>query len=191
MHTHASADSGSTRCFLALLPDAPSRARLRQCRETFEHPTGGTPRGLRWVEPAALHLTLRFFGAASSGQVEHMQHMLPGLARVLPTIEPRRHAIWPNRTRPRLLVLELEATEALQALAQECEALARKCGFEPEPRAFKAHLTLARLRPGCGCALAMPPPRAIAFESLALVASELRTSGARYRPLASVALPSN
>ncbi|MBS0383013.1 MAG: RNA 2',3'-cyclic phosphodiesterase [Proteobacteria bacterium] len=184
----ASTAAGSQRCFLALLPDAASRAALQRCRELAAASPSGT-RGVRWSDAASLHLTLRFLGGTSHAQVEYFKHMLPSLVRALPALIPRRCAIWPNRARPRLVVLEFDPLEALIALAGECEALAQKAGFDAEPRAFKAHLTLARLRPGCLPELPPAPTASMAFESLALMASDLQTTGARYRCLASTALP--
>jgi 2'-5' RNA ligase len=186
----ASGDPGSLRCFLALLPDAASRDALRRCREAAAASPAGA-RGTRWIDAAALHLTLRFLGATTGAQVEYLKHMLPTLAHGLPAITARRCAIWPNRARPRLVVLELDTPDALAALAAECEALARKAGFDPESRAFKAHLTLARLRPGCLPEIPSAPAAALVFESLALMASDLRPAGASYRSLASVALPAS
>lgn len=182
----ASGESGSLRCFLALLPGAASRNALQRCRELSANTPSGT-RGVRWLDAASLHLTLRFFGATSAAQVEYLKHMLPTLARGLPALAARRCAIWPNRARPRIVVLEFDTPAALNTLAAECEALAQKTGFDPEPRAFKAHLTLARLRPGCMPELPPAPTEPVTFDSLALMASELQPTGARYRNLASVA----
>lgn len=189
MATPANADSGGTRCFLALLPTAACRETLWRCRESFGGATAGAAGCVRWLDTASLHLTLRFLGDASNAQVAYLEHMLPTLVGALPALEGHRYGIWPNRARPRMLVLELAAPDALRELVHECETLAHKAGFDPEPRAFKAHVTLARLRPGCVFGNLPPAPRALAFESLGLIASDLQTGGARYRTLAGIALP--
>jgi 2'-5' RNA ligase len=187
--TPASDAAETARCFLALLPDTASRSVLSTLRESHAGATTANPRGLRWVDAPSLHLTLRFLGDTTNTQIEYLKHMLPTLARELPGISSRRCAIWPNRARPRVLVLELDAPDALHALAQASEALAYKCGYEPDPRDFKAHLTLARLRPGCALASPGVPSVQLAFDTLALMASNLQTTGARYTILASVTLP--
>jgi len=188
---NGAADGGmqmDARCFLALLPDAASRAALQRCRDALERANSGAPRGMRWVEPAALHLTLRFLGASGTAQVDYFKHMLPTLAHALPAISARRYGIWPNRARPRLLVLELEADDSLSQLADECEMHARKAGFAPEPRAFRAHITLARLRPGCALGILPNPAPTIGFDAIALMQSALTQPAARYATLASAAL---
>lgn len=180
--------SDEPRCFIALLPDAASRQILQRCRETLTRSIAGIARGVRWAEPPALHLTLRFLGASAPAQIAYLKHQLPTLAPALPAIATRRYAIWPNRARPRLLVLELESEPQLAALAHECEAHARKAGFAPEDRGFRAHVTLARLRPGCAFGILPNPPSSIAFEAVALMQSTLTHPAATYAELAREAL---
>lgn len=184
---NGAADGGTqadARCFLALLPDAASRTALQRCRDALERANSGAPRGMRWVEPAAMHLTLRFLGESGSAQIDYFKHMLPALARALPTIRARRYGIWPNRARPRMLVLELEADALLSQIAGECEMHARKAGFAPESRDFRAHVTLARLRPGCALGILPSPPPAFTFDTLALMRSTLAQPVATYTELA-------
>lgn len=172
------------RCFLALLPDAATRSLLQRCRDTLQHAAAGATRGVRWVEPGALHVTLRFLGASTAAQTEYFKHVLPTLAPALPALDARRYGIWPNRARPRLLVLELTASPALAKLASECEAHACKAGFESGTRDFRAHITLARLRPGCVFGILPGPPRALGFEAVALIRSTLAQPAATYTELA-------
>lgn len=181
------ADAGAStdaRCFLALLPDAASRATLLRCRDTLQHAAASATRGLRWMEPDALHLTLRFLGPSSTAQIEYLKHVLPTLAPALPALAARRYGIWPNRARPRLLVLELAAPPELAELARACESHACKAGFAPESRDFRAHVTLARLRPGCAFGILPGPPRALGFETVALMRSHLGQPAATYTELA-------
>ncbi len=183
------ANQGGVRCFLALLPDAESLRALQRCREALEATSGGGARGVRWIDAHALHLTLRFFAAANPAQLGQLKPALPPLACALPAIGARRCAIWPNRVRPRLLTLELDAPPALLALARACEMLAHQAGFAPEPRSYRAHVTLARLRPGCPLATPPLPPTRLSFDTLALLASEPSAAGSRYRPLAHTPWP--
>lgn len=186
--TPATGPSDGSRCFVALLPDAASRQALGRCRETLERAHAGAARSVRWIEPAAIHLTLCFLGTSGHAQVEYFRHMLPALAPRLPAIAAQRYGIWPNRARPRLLVLELKPEPHLLELVRECEFHARKAGFAPETRDFRAHVTLARLRPGCAFSTLPPPPRAIGFEAVALMQSTLARPAATYTELANIAI---
>jgi 2'-5' RNA ligase len=184
----ATESAADPRCFLALLPDAASVQNLRRCRDTLERTIAGAARGVRWIEPVALHMNLRFLGESDGAQIDYFKHMLPTLAPALPSIPAHRFGVWPNRARPRLLVLELESGEALSDLAQACEAHARKAGYTPETRGFRAHVTLARLRPGCAFGILPHPPPSIAFDAVALMQSTLAQPAATYTELARVPL---
>ena len=188
MSRAATESAADPRCFLALLPDAASVQNLRRCRDTLERTIAGAARGVRWIEPVALHMTLRFLGESDGAQIDYFKHMLPTLAPALPSIPAHRFGVWPNRARPRLLVLELESGEALSDLAQACEAHARKAGYTPETRGFRAHVTLARLRPGCAFGILPHPPPSIAFDAVALMQSTLAQPAATYTELARVPL---
>lgn len=188
MSRAATESAADPRCFLALLPDAASVQNLRRCRDTLERTIAGAARGVRWIEPVALHMTLRFLGESDGAQIDYFKHMLPTLAPALPSIPAHRFGVWPNRARPRLLVLELESGEALSDLAQACETHARKAGYTPETRGFRAHVTLARLRPGCAFGILPHPPPSIAFDAVALMQSTLAQPAATYTELARVPL---
>lgn len=183
------AAAAGMRCFLALLPDADGVRSLRQSRAALEAGVAGAPRSVRWSAPEAWHLTLRFLGSSSAAQVDHFRRAVPQLATPLPAIPARRHAIWPNRSRPRLLVLELEAVPRLAGLARACEASARDAGFAPEPRGFRAHVTLARLRPGCAFGILPAAPVSLTFGAIALMQSTLAPSGSTYIELVRSEVP--
>ena len=82
--------------------------------------------------------------------------------------------------------------EAMRVLAQLVETECRAAGLEPESRAFKPHLTLARARARDGATLpALPdlpdlePWRA---EELILYASHLQRAGAVHEPIRTLQL---
>lgn len=82
--------------------------------------------------------------------------------------------------------------EAMRALAKRVEAECQAAGLEPESRAFKPHLTLARARARDGA----PPPvlpdlpelEAWRAEELILYSSHLQRSGAVHEPIRTVRL---
>ncbi len=165
------------------MPDADTRTLLTQLQAAHAA-ARGPARRIRWVDAAALHLTLRFLGDTSDAQVEYFRRILPELAQRIPPLRATRCAIWPNRARPRLLVLELDTPEELRVLARTCESHAREAGHAPEPRPFRAHVTLARLRPGSAPGVPPAPDRKLSFEAVALMQSRLGRQAARYIELA-------
>lgn len=176
------------RSFLALVPAPASLRILGRCRENLQHSLISSPRGARWLEPAALHLTLRFLGESTDDQIEYLRHMLPAPATGLVPLATRRFGVWPNRARPRLLVLELDGGRILSEFVNSCELHVRKAGFAAEERGFRAHISLARLRPGCAFGNLPNPPSTIAFEAIALMQSTLSQPASVYRELARVTL---
>ena len=95
--------------------------------------------------------------------------------------------------RPRVLCAEVsDPTGALAALQSAVSADLEAAGlFEPEQRRFRAHVTVARLRPGARAPRsieAAPVPVAFAGGPLTLFASRLHPHGARYEPLTRVSL---
>ncbi|HET7876833.1 MAG TPA: RNA 2',3'-cyclic phosphodiesterase [Methylomirabilota bacterium] len=122
--------------------------------------------GYRWVAPDALHLTLRFIGQLTP----------EGLARVRAALQdvpgrPFRLALthrgqFGPRSAPRVIWLGVgEGAEACAELAAGVERACQAAGLDPEPRGFRAHVTLARARSEGGegerlPALPDPPPLA-------------------------------
>ncbi|MFL6286577.1 MAG: RNA 2',3'-cyclic phosphodiesterase [Pyrinomonadaceae bacterium] len=186
-------DEGRTsmRVFCAVeLPDElRSRVgeRVRRLRAEFS--------GVRasWEKPEKLHITLKF-----SGDTEHARvAVLSGAAaRAVACVEPFDLTIdepgsFPPHGQPRVLWLGIaDATGRLafmqSALEEECAAV----GFPRESRAFKPHLTLARLRSPHGARELAAAHRETPFEpqgfkvsELVVMRSELGPGGSRYTPL--------
>ncbi len=136
------------RCFVAI--ELPAEA--RQC-------IGGLVaglreaevRGLRPVNPEAVHLTLKFLGDVPASQVDAVAAALEGAAAAAHPFELALRGLggFPDLRRPRVLWVGVGGDlEALQRLYEALEAALAPLGFPPEGRAFTPHLTLARLRDG-------------------------------------------
>ena len=109
------------------------------------------PSGVRWVDPAGVHLTLKFLGDTDTGLVEPiLAAMQPGAgvsgAAAFP-LQLSGLGVLPNYREPRSLWAgvggDLDALGRLQRRVDE--ALAR-LGFPPERRPFRPHLTLGRVQ---------------------------------------------
>jgi 2'-5' RNA ligase len=138
------------RLFTALLPPPGACAGLAEL-------VGGTLRGragaegLRWTEPEGWHLTLAFFGEVDAGVLPALEARLERAARRHGPYELRlagggrfgERALWAGVTGP-----EGDAPGDLAHLAASVRAAARREGIDVAGEAFRAHLTLARTRPG-------------------------------------------
>jgi 2'-5' RNA ligase len=149
---------------------------------------------LRAVGAAGLHATLCFLGSRPGTD---LQPIIAACAEVgerdLPPRLELGEVLWLPVRRPRVLAVALRDADHGLADVQATlsQALVEACGYEPEARAFRPHVTLARVR-GRERVIAepLPPPPALSFDAdtVTLYRSHLRAGGARYEPLLSVEL---
>lgn len=103
------------------------------------------PGSSRWVEPDNLHLTLRFFGDIDNRKASELIEQLDGIS--VDAFEIRLSSLGAfGGNEPRSLWAGVEAGPELETLARANERAARAIGLPPDPRPFKPHVTLARLK---------------------------------------------
>ena len=155
------------------------------------------PRSVRWVRPAGIHLTLKYYGDLATERLPALQ---AGLARAAGRAEPLSLTVagvgvFPNAARPSVVWAGVQGTlaplERLQAIVED-EALT--LGFKPEGRAYHPHLTLGRVNDGLKPdnirrlmdSLGLARGRACGGftpDHLCLMNSELAAGGSVYRQL--------
>ena len=139
------------RTFIAIDLPAPLRQALRARQEQLQRDLAAVePSPLfRWSAVEGIHLTLRFLGDTTPQQGEAVAEVLRALAAQWSPFTLRVGGLggFPNLRRPRVLWLGVDGeVEALARLQAAVEASAVAAGFAPEPKAFRPHLTLARVR---------------------------------------------
>ncbi len=104
---------------------------------------------VKWVEPANIHLTLKFLGEIDEAKCEKIKSVLDEIARSARSFEISLKDIgaFPNIESPRVIWVGLDkgAKESAELAAKIDEALS-KIGFQKETRPFAAHLTIGRVR---------------------------------------------
>jgi 2'-5' RNA ligase len=158
---------------------------------------------VKWVDPNSIHLTLKFLGsvdptmigAIAQAMAESAQSISPFRLEVQPGL-----GAFPNLKRVQVVWVglggELEKLGQLQGIL---EASLSHLGFAPETRAFKPHLTLARLgneaspeeRQRFGELIAATKFElscSIRVDALSLMKSQLTREGAIYTKLSSADL---
>jgi 2'-5' RNA ligase len=137
---------------------------------------------LRGVPPASLHVTMAFLGERPGP--DGIPEVLERVARPVGEATLRR-----PRWLGSVLAVELEAPGVVELQAALSDAL----DWEPDPRPFLPHVTVARLRNRRARRprVDLPPlPSLPAFRAgpLTLFCSQLSPRGARYEPLAHASL---
>jgi len=149
---------------------------------------------VRWVAPGNIHLTLKFFGNVPDDEIEALAAAAREVAAETPPLQLKVTfaGAFPSPNAPRVVWLGLGGdlvplTQLFYRLEKSYAAL----GYPPEGRAFKAHLTLGRVKsPANRDKLArlltkLPPPDWPPFEvkELILFQSVLSPQGSKYTPL--------
>ncbi len=155
---------------------------------------------IAWVRTPLLHLTLKFLGAQKEQMVGPLADMAAGIAAHAGPLHATlgRYGAFPNLQRPRVVWLGI--TQGADAIRHVAAALDHGCGalgIALEPRPFKAHLTLGRVKKELSNTerlnLAAVVVRSSAEESMVvssidLMRSDLGPGGSRYTVVASAAL---
>jgi 2'-5' RNA ligase len=103
--------------------------------------------GAKWIDPGEMHVTLRFAGDIDNARAADFADALAQID--VDCFEVRISGVGAfGGNDPRVVWAGVEGGEALTELARLHEKAAREAGLQPEPRAFKPHVTLARLRGG-------------------------------------------
>jgi 2'-5' RNA ligase len=144
----------------------------------------------RWVPKQNQHVTLKFLGSTWPRLVEWVTETVEAVARQSEPFETRVIGLgaFPSARRARVLWAGLDdPAGCLASLAADLEgALAKE--FEPEKRAFTAHLTVARFDPpvpfeGEEIAAADVASEPFAVDRLVLYRSHLRRPTPVYEPI--------
>ncbi len=141
MHRN-STDSECVRVFAAVAVDA--SAALAGILRAL----GGFGNKVRSTKLDQLHVTLKFFGDADAATVSKLCNGMDAIARRTSEFDWQVRSIgaFPSTSRPSFVWAGTENASPLFALAAALSELGALNGFERECRAFRPHVTLARIR---------------------------------------------
>jgi 2'-5' RNA ligase len=190
----------SVRAFVAIELSVEVRAFCEAAIARARRVLGPDGRAVRWVDPAGIHLTLKFLGAAPATQIAELTERLRSeLAGQPPfAVGVGKLGVFPSQRAPRVLWLAVLGDLAqLRACQERVEAATEPLGYPGEKRPFQAHLTLGRVREtatpeqrlSIGRLLPSWPEEAgPRFEATAvsLMQSHLAPTGATYTRLAEI-----
>jgi RNA 2',3'-cyclic 3'-phosphodiesterase len=136
---------------MRLFVAVPLAESVRAAAETVaEKARGGLDPRLRasWIPPEKMHLTVRFIGHVDDGRVPAVLEALAPPLPVLPfEIALDSCGAFPRSGPPRVFWISLsEGVEPLRQMHDELNRRLLTLGVKAEDRAFRVHLTLARVK---------------------------------------------
>jgi 2'-5' RNA ligase len=146
-----------------------------------------------WTREENLHLTLKFLGNVPVADISKLSLAIEAAARENHSFEFTVSGCgsFPPHGTPKVLWIGI--TDGLSQITRLCEAVERECeraGFPREARAFRPHLTIARLRSSSGAKEVARAHVARSFASssvrvkeVCVMRSELSSKGSRYTAL--------
>ncbi|HJT58087.1 MAG TPA: RNA 2',3'-cyclic phosphodiesterase, partial [Ktedonobacteraceae bacterium] len=159
--------------------------------------------GVRWVDPAGIHLTLAFLGELSDAQLATAEQASGAAAKQSAPFELRLKdlGIFGSQRQPRVIWMGIEETSGnLSRLHGVLNRELEQRGFEVEARPFSPHLTLARIKQPLNPTEQQILQRLLAskefntsssqqyVQHVSVMKSELSRSGARYTCLQAYSL---
>ena len=171
-------------------------AKIKEKLTAFLEDLARYNRGVKWVNPEGLHLTLHFLGYLDERKTEEVKSMMKGLSGKFGEMEfsLKRLDAFPNLVRPRIVFLEAKQTgdQSVFDLQELLGLELIKLKIDIDDRPWRSHLTLGRVKlPGQDIRLQQDLkilPLDFSISSFELMESELTPSGARYKEVASFKL---
>jgi 2'-5' RNA ligase len=104
-------------------------------------------RGVRWLEPEQMHLTLSFLGNVASETQESLMEKLRAISWKSFFLPLVGLGTFPSKGRPKIVWIGVGTGHPhLFQLHKRVQEAALGAGLEPDLRAFHPHITLARCR---------------------------------------------
>jgi RNA 2',3'-cyclic 3'-phosphodiesterase len=148
---------------------------------------------VRWVSPENIHLTARFLGDTDEKKIPTLKGLIDSIASngSVTTCTMSRIGAFPNLTKPRVIWVGFDSqSDELARMAKNLEVQVRQLNIPSEPKPFRAHLTLGRVKEDKNIGLLLDripqyvvEPTKVKFDRLALFKSTLTPKGSVFELL--------
>ncbi|MBN2209327.1 MAG: RNA 2',3'-cyclic phosphodiesterase [Candidatus Coatesbacteria bacterium] len=133
------------RCFISIEIPQAIRKQIVQVPEALKSVKGK----FSWSGTNNLHITLKFLGDCSRGRLEAISRRLAGIAAHHAPFDLsfEEVGVFPGHSSPRIVWLGVkDGRDVLVKLASDVADSMEEIGFKKEPRPFRPHITLARVK---------------------------------------------
>ncbi|MBE0660936.1 MAG: RNA 2',3'-cyclic phosphodiesterase [Bacteroidales bacterium] len=103
---------------------------------------------ITWVNPATMHLTIKFFGETLTSQIPDIDKCLKQACSTIKTfgLEIKNTGMFGSRYEPRVIWFGIEDGNAMQTLFHEAGRQLKTIGIFPDRQNFVPHLTIGRIK---------------------------------------------
>jgi len=153
---------------------------------------------IKWVDPEIMHITLKFLGDTPEEMIVPISGKIELIAEEFRVCAGKMTGLdtFSNRGKPAVLFTRLADLPILEQLAATIDEELKILGFQPESRAFKPHLTLARIKYLYNTrnfislikSISDSEIQPVSIEKIIFFESVLLPSGPLYKPLKTVSL---
>ena len=187
--------SETVRLFLAIELDPRERRAIRQATASMRKAASDA----NWVPEDNLHLSLKFFGEQPDSTPAALQLILAPVGAAHPPFDLHVSGLgaFPNLRSPRVVWMGVQHDPRLELMHHDVEATCASHGYPLDARAFRPHITIARVRDPLPLANARAlalAARAVVYKgiqqvsALYLIESTLGPRGPRYATVATIPL---
>jgi 2'-5' RNA ligase len=136
----------SIRSFIAFeLTNEEIKAKLMEIQKQLKE----SGANLKFVKPENIHITMRFLGNIQPQMVERIHREMEKISFDSFQVEIRKVGAFPRIRNPRVIWVGIQTNvDKLASISQQLESHLNSLGFPPESKAFRPHITLARVRTG-------------------------------------------
>jgi RNA 2',3'-cyclic 3'-phosphodiesterase len=127
------------RTFVAVNLDQAIRDRIGEAEKDF------SMKGLKLVDPALIHVTMKFLGNVEENRIDEIADALKKVKVPPFTAHIRSIGGFPNARSPRVIWIGAEPGENFTEMNRQVEDVLAGIGFEREGR-FKPHVTIGRVK---------------------------------------------
>jgi 2'-5' RNA ligase len=100
--------------------------------------------GARWVSPDSMHITLRFLGELTGGEIDDVDAALAGISAPRPSLSLSGVGHFGSGRQLRSVWAGVARDPALMHLRDKVESAAVRAGLEPDRQKYQPHVTLTR-----------------------------------------------
>ena len=134
------------RCFIAIDIDEGIRNRIYRLQRELQRKTSLTKPDVKWVDPALIHLTLKFLGEVRDAEVTKVCKIAGRVAANHKGFSIDVGKVGSFGSTARVLWVGIDRSDALLGLQKDLDEQLSAVGWGGDTKQFAGHLTLCRIK---------------------------------------------